>query len=459
LTTNPEELKWFDSLRVLYDFPLIWHGRGWLDDQMATFPDVRRYYLEDAQHAVVELLRELNAEEAVLAGGVADAIARLDRLRSRLNDLDPQYRIELLPGPAEAAMVAFPEAVGYSQRLGEHGPVTLAVIPKYRDALRDRPILVRTQLRFPDTEVGQQAADQIRSFLDFGEPTEVKSEYVDNVEIEGLPGLGGQIGPGTLRVGPAPEPFVLDAQLRVTDEAGERPISLPLRFTERRGGQRGHVISGQDATGIVQISIQFDESAKQVKVDVRVKPAHGKLPASLLHPLRFAHALRSPHRFTATIAGQALWNDPQPLPDLALVPTEYLTLIEDLARIQAETNTPFSLPDQIEAEDIAAVARLTRLLDGEAISVVPNPITFTPQPDTPPLWLTNKDEPGFLALEAQCRQPLMGEEIPLGTCNIIMRGPWEVEELPDSQVQLTPTDRRGVLRRGSLPRDEQDNPH
>ncbi len=174
------------------------------------------------------------------------------------------------------------------------------------------------------------------------------------------------------------------------------------------------MISGHDATGVVHITIRFNESARQVKVDVRVQPAHGQLPGSLLHPLRFAHALRSPHRFTASIANQDLWEDPQPLPDLGLVPTEYLSLIEDLARIQAETNAPFPLPEQINAEDIAAVARIIRLLDGEAISVVPNPITFKLLPGTPPLWLTSKDNPAFLALEAQRRQPLMGEEILLG---------------------------------------------
>jgi hypothetical protein len=449
---NPAELRWFDGLRARYDFPLVWHGRGWLDGQMAASPDVHRYYLEDAKDEVFELLRELNAEQATLTG-VEDAVVRLGRLRARLNELDPQYRFELTSGPAEVAMAAFPNAVMFRQQLGEQGPVTVSVVPKYRNAERDRPILINTNLLFPDTEVAQEAADQFRAFLDFGDPALIHSEFVQDIVVDAPGGLGGQLGPGTLRVGPARTPdFALDARLHVTDEAGNRLASLPVRFTQRRGGQRGDVITGQDATGIVQISLQFDKSAQQVKIDVRVRPAHGRLPSTLVHPLRFGHALRAPHRFTATIADQDLWLAPQSLPDLELVPTEYLRLVEDLARIQAEANTPFPLPDQIEAEDVAALARLVRLFDGEGLPVIAKPITFTPTPDAPPLWLTGKDEPGFLAVEATCSQTLMGEEIPLGMCHFVIRGPWQAEELPGSKVRLVPIDGRVVLRRGGLPR-------
>jgi hypothetical protein len=461
---NTAELRWFDGLRQQYPFPLIWHGRTWLDDQMAAFQDIHRYYVEGAQHEVVELLRELNAEEASLTGGAGDAVARLDRLRNRLNDLDPQYRLELTTGPAEGATAAFPRAAMWAQRPSEHGPVTISVIPKYRDAARDRPILVKADLSFPNTELGQEAANQFVAFLNYGDPAVVDSEYIEGVDVDAPGGLGGRLGPGRLRVGPVTvsDAFMLDARLRAIDEAGAQLASLPVRFTKRHGGRRGDTIAGHDATGVVHVSIRFEETERRVKVDVHVQPSRGQLPGSLLPALRFAHALRSPHRFAATFAGRDLWTNPQPLPDLDLVPSEYLRLVEDVARIQTETNTPFPLPDEIEAEDIATLRRLVRLLDGEPLAVQAEPITVTLTAEVPRPWLMNEDEAGSLALEAQCWQRLMGEQIPLGTCNIVARGAWRVEDVvPDhtlppghTQVRLVPLDARAVIRRGSLIHEE-----
>jgi hypothetical protein len=237
---NPEELEWFDSLRREYPFPLTWHGRTWLDGQMAAFPDIHRYYIEDARDEALELLREFNAEQRGLGGGAMDAVARLDRLRTRLNELDPQYRFELITGPAEIAMGTIPEAAMYTQRQSEHGPVTIAVIPKYRDALRDRPILITVGLSFPDTEVGQEAASRFRAFLDYGEATIVDEENVQEFDVEAPGGLGGARGRGRLLVGPVPaDGFLLDARFRVFNEAGSQLASLPIRFSSSYGGLRG----------------------------------------------------------------------------------------------------------------------------------------------------------------------------------------------------------------------------
>jgi hypothetical protein len=155
---NESELKWFDGLREKYEFPLEWNDRDWLDNQMSSFPDIRRYYLEGAADEVVRLMQELNQGEAVLAGGVEDAINRLELLRSRLNDLDPQYRIEISPGPVAAAVAAFPGAVMYQEQSvqGEQ-PWTISVLAKYQDAPRDRPIQVRANLVFTDTAESSEA--------------------------------------------------------------------------------------------------------------------------------------------------------------------------------------------------------------------------------------------------------------------------------------------------------------
>ncbi len=454
---NPEELEWFDRLRREYPFPLTWHGRTWLDDQMAAFPDTRHYYIEDARDEVLELLREFNAEQGGLGGGAIDAIARLDRIRTRLNELDPQYRFELVTGTAEIAMGAFPGAAMYTQRQSEHGPVTIAVIPKYRDALRDRPILITVVLRFPDTEAGQEAASRFRAFLDYGEATVVDEENVQEFDVEAPGDLGGGRGRGRLLVGPVPaDGFLLDARLRVFNEAGSQVASLPVRFSIGYGGLRGRTIAGQDATGVLHISVRFDETMHQVKVEVKVRPAHGILPASLLAPLRLAHALRSPNTATVTVAEGDLW-DPIPMPDLNLVPSEYLELVEQLARVQAETNTPFPLPDEIDAEDVATLHRLVRLFDGEPLALSTDSVEFILKPGA--RRIGQAEQEGVLAWQGECSEPLMGEDIPLGLCNVIF-GParFEQEAVPGpalasghTRVRLIPlSGARAFLRRGTL---------
>jgi hypothetical protein len=461
---NPPELTWFDGLRQQYQFPLRWYGRDWLDGQMAAFPDIHRYYIEDARDEVLELLRELNKEESALGGGAVDAIARLDRIRARLNELDPQYRFELVPGSVEMAIGAFPQAAMYHQEQADHGPVSIAVIPKYRDALRDRPILVRVNLRFPDTEIGQEAAARFSAFLDYGDPAAISQENIQEIEVDAPGGLGGTLAPGTLRVGPAPtDPgFRLDARFRVFNETGSQVASLPVRFTFGYGGARGRTIFGQDATSLFHISARFDEATRQVKVDINVRPVSGILPISLLAPLRVAHALRSPNSATVTVREGDLW-DPIPLRNLNLIPSEYLDLIENLARVQAETNTSFPVPDEVDAEDVATLHRLIRLFDGEPQAIRPDSMEFTLKPGAQRPWASGNQEMGFLAVESEASQPLMGEEIPLGLCNVVI-GPSRVEEESSSDPELPPghirvrliplPDTRVLLRRGPLvPRD------
>ena len=53
---TPRELDWFHRMGENYGFPREWRGKTWLDEKMALFPDIRRYYVEGAKDEVYRLL-------------------------------------------------------------------------------------------------------------------------------------------------------------------------------------------------------------------------------------------------------------------------------------------------------------------------------------------------------------------------------------------------------------------
>jgi hypothetical protein len=149
---------------------------------------------------------------------------------------------------------------------------------------------------------------------------------------------------------------------------------------------------------------------------------------------------------------------PAPLPPLDLVPTEYLRLIEDLARIQAETNTPFVIPEEIDAEDIANVARTVRILDGEPVPIAATALTTVVDPEAAQPLFGHTEEPGLLAVVApQCQGEVMGEQVPLGMCTIAVKGTWRAEQAShggggqtETLIRIKPLDAQAVIRRGAL---------
>ena len=70
-------------------------SRRFAASQPHSCPD----FAEGAAEEVLDRLIELNAEEAALAADVPDAIDRLERIRKRLNEIDPYYTFSVSVGP------------------------------------------------------------------------------------------------------------------------------------------------------------------------------------------------------------------------------------------------------------------------------------------------------------------------------------------------------------------------
>jgi hypothetical protein len=235
------ELAWFDGLRRRYRFPLTWRGRTWLNQQLATHPAVVRYFLEDGDSHVVRVLRELQQEQAALAGGIPDALQRLQVLRQRIDELSPHYRLDIaIAGDT----------------------ITVALRPRYRGAERDYPILVAGSFFFPDTSTGREAAQRLERALDFGEEVVVEPEHVRDLRVD-LPGrLGEGITNPKIILGPAAEDpaFRLDGRATISDPAGAplgvadaavrpAPSRPPGRRALRPGLHRHHAPAGAGRHG------------------------------------------------------------------------------------------------------------------------------------------------------------------------------------------------------------------
>ena len=172
---TPGEEQWFADLGDRYPFPTTWRGKTWLDEKMAAYPDVVRYFLEGAAEEVVRLLAQLNQEEALLAA-VPDALTRFEALHDRLNQIDPYYSYELSTGrlterdrPSEAVL-----SVSYAG-------ARVDVFEKYMGALVDRPIT--GSMRFAFREQDQAIMVEVQDALDYGYPVSIPSQVVEGVTL------------------------------------------------------------------------------------------------------------------------------------------------------------------------------------------------------------------------------------------------------------------------------------
>jgi hypothetical protein len=394
------ELAWFDGLRRRYRFPLVWRGRTWLDQQLATHPAITRYFLEGGDSHVVRVLRELQQEQAALAGGIPDALQRLQVLRQRIDELSPHYRLDIA-------------IAGDS--------ITVALRPRYLGAERDHPILVTGSFSFPDTPTGREAAQRLERALDFGEEVVVEPEHVRDLHVD-LPGhLGEGITNPKIILGPAVEDpaFRLDGRASISDPAGAPLGSLALRFDQRQAGRRGGVLSGQDITGILRLQVRVDTVTHQGNIAFLLgEPAEELLPGALLPTLRVLRHFHAPNRLDLQIGGTPALRQPTPLPAAEPVTDAFLALVEDLERVQADPNAVFPLPRELTREDRAAIRRAARLIAGERVAVATNgPATFTIVLQDPQSFekLVVDDMPvSFTFTEGNYVETIAGVEVPLG---------------------------------------------
>jgi hypothetical protein len=341
---TPEEEEWFEELTGHYPFPCHWPGELWLNNHMALFPDIRRYFLIQTSHEVVTLLRELNAEKAAFNDGLVDAIDRLRTLTARFNADDPFYAFSFACDP--------------------DGSVTTSVKPRYIGAEQDCPIEITTHVEFPSTNAGQEAAAALEATFAYGSASEIPSEYVTQVIVQGPQTLAGTFDSSALRIGPSVIENIEQLRLRaqITSPDGAILANLPMAARAGTRGERGVVIHLSDSTGALTLDLKVDVTGGHMQVHYAYAFMKHVLPAALVPVTRFLEHLCTPNRLQIFDRRVPL-GPPIAVPNASNQSADAAArLVAALTDIQQKTGFYFAIPESFtsaELDDIGMVHALT----------------------------------------------------------------------------------------------------
>lgn len=344
---TPKEQRWFDSLGADLPVQLEWLGKTWLDEQLARFPDIIRYF-SGAAEEVVRLLAEINREDAL----PEDALGLARRFAGqvgRLNELDPYYWFEF--GIAD-------------------GVVTVMAHPCYPDAPRDRPITMTATVQLDESPGLQEVREALADFLQFGTPVTIPPGSLTTVTVDAPAGLGGEFRGGTLILdgtfpaGAEQAPAVL---LRIPAQPPVRRV-ISLEVTGRSAGPGGGLrVMSRDRSRLLTLDQRFDMVQCTHRAHLAYHYLPGVLPQDAIPVLRFCAALAAGQEMAVTdpagniIAissgsfGPGTW------------PEAYIRCAETLAEVQQLTGTAFPLPLQFTPEDQRDMDYARAILRGEDV--------------------------------------------------------------------------------------------
>lgn len=331
------ELDWFNALTANYSFACAWRGKDWLDDQMASHPDLPRYYLEGSKDEIFRLLSEINSEQAGLTRGVSDLARRVQVLKNRLNELDPHY--------------------SFSFEAPSDGSVRITVAPRYPGAERDRPITMGGAFQFPETEEGKKAARALQDTFNYGTAATVPGEYVKHVQIDAPAGFGGTYEGSELRIGAAinTPPQELRVVLRIQDERGFVVAQLPLKALESTVGLRGGVLRLVDLNSTINVIARLDTVTSRINLHYEYHRPDECLPGTLLSAVNFLRQMKPKRFFVMEVNGQEI-GPPIEIPKSGTEdyaePYKFLVMLADIQRI---SGVYFPIPQTLTAGEVSAL--------------------------------------------------------------------------------------------------------
>ena len=344
---TPGEQEWFDSLGADLSARLEWLGKTWLEEQLARFPDIVRYF-SGAAEEVVRLLAEISREDA-LPGNAAGLAQQFAGQASRLNEIDPYYWFEFII-------------------TGE--TVTVTAHPRYPDAPRDRPITVTATLQFDDSPGQQEALAALADFMKFGTPVTIPPASITELAVDAPAGLGGEFQSGTLSLDGTFPPGSEQAAAVLLRVPAHPPIRhmISLDVTERSTGPAGGLrMLARDQSGLLALEQRFDIGQRTYQARLAYRYRAGVLPRDAVPVLRFCAEVAAGQEMTVTDPAGNILAVGSGSFGPATWPESYIRCAEVLAEVQQLTGTAFPLPDAFSPEDQRDMLYVRAILRGDEV--------------------------------------------------------------------------------------------
>ncbi len=354
---TPGEITWFKNLGTKYPFPIEWRGKTWLDTQFAERLFIWQYFCEGAKAEVLDLLREMQNEEAGLANGMPDVIDRMRALADRGNQLDPFFVFKL-------------EFDGSQTKI--------SIIPRYEGALEDRPITTQIQFRFDTkTPEGKAKFEEFKLADDFGLPIEIGSDFITNAEIDAPAGLGGSFTPSHISLGPGSVPGAppLEVEFLALDPSGEIVARLAIKLTPESVGKKGAILSGTDRSGLFHAQLILGTEDVPDNTNLRLDPGPF-VPHELLEAVRFFSALHTPNKMALRTATGMLSVEPSECPEEPPVNPMLAEFVANLAMVQGAAGIVGEVDGDFEPRDFSNASAGAALARGEEAQMVWTSLTL-----------------------------------------------------------------------------------
>ncbi len=347
LKPTDSELSWFEGLDHPRDVEIRLLDRIWLEAQLAKRQHLVRAYLRTFRDTMIEVAAEFSAEQALLTGGLPDALSRFEKLQALTDTVDPNFRF------------------GVATR--SDGGIDVTVNPRNKEAagsLTAEFSVLREQM----AKTAPSLAEQVKEVLDFGGSVEIPPEYISKAAINLPAGLGAQInspGLASLKLSPTPEDEAFEANgwLQVETARGRRLDRLPIIFRGIARGRLGTKLEGRDSDGVLGLVIRIP-FAGQSRATLEVGDIRERAPVEILPTLRFLNLVRSPHKVSIWINGSPLASTPagEYAADGIAPSDDQVAALEALDLINQTFHLDLRLPDEVSKEDWDLVLAIGRLL-------------------------------------------------------------------------------------------------
>ena len=280
---NPtkEQLTWFEKLTEDASFPCVWRGLDFVDGLAAKYPDVIDYYFRDGKDRLEETVARL-LSIAGLKNPAASPVSSIDSLKelhAALNQFDPHFQYDFLVQTLNADGTCppppvTPTAIAYVRQTDNERCITYIIIPRFNEALKERPAPGSMTLA---ATPGSPLHQQIDDWAQYGTP--LQDVPAKNVSWDLPGGFGGSWEDARVTMGaskPLPGAVHETITLRVLEADGSVVASLDFVTEDASSGvdKKGVRSAGHDTeAGLVRYELRMlkdDENQGFVKVPCAV---------------------------------------------------------------------------------------------------------------------------------------------------------------------------------------------